>query len=164
MENLNAERNSKRKDVEKLLSLAARGNGKDFTKTFLEIMDKYGLFEKIIRNVNKYVDGQTAIQALTGTDLNETGHHTNPFLVKYVPGGKKASEIYRASYYSEVFGPFRNHGSYWVRTDFKAFFTSELKKLDLCYARTKIFVTNPLGFSSEEVDGMIEEIAAKPAE
>ena len=44
MDNLNAERNSKRKDVEKLLSLAARGKGKDFTKTFLEIMDKYGLF------------------------------------------------------------------------------------------------------------------------
>ena len=164
MENLNAEKNSKRKDVEKLLSLAARGKGKDFTKTFLEIMDKYGLFEKVIRNVNKYVDGQTAIHALTGTDLNETGHHTNPFLVKYVPGGKKASEIYRASYYSEVFGPFHEYGSFWVRMDFKTLFTSELKKLDLCYARTKIFVTAPLGFSSAEVDRMIEDIAAKSAE
>ncbi len=147
----------KRDDLKILLTCAAKKENREFVNHFLDMMLKYNLFEYVIKNVNFHMDGRKAIDALTGTGLNDNGVQKNPFLIPCTNENDKAPK----KCYSKPFGPYSEYGSFWVRTDFRFFFTSGLQRQgEKQLARVKIFITNPLHIANAEVDGMYDEIVA----
>lgn len=142
----------RRADIKKLFGL----RGKKFAKCFLDLLEKYALFDELIENADSISNGKKVIDALCSV-VNVNNQSKGEFFVKVdenhrqtpVKQDHKGNEI--KPYFDESFGSYHNGEKYWVRNDLKTRLGDSVGRIPEP-ARIKFYMTRFLELEDAEVE------------